>query len=71
MRRKISEYVADRNMGTAVVSYNSKDELFEIDYYDNVGHHFFMEEFSNSTLKAVEAAAEDWALGHRQLEKVA
>lgn len=70
-RRKLSEYEDASGRGMAVISFNSLEEQFEIDYYDNLGHHFFMEEFPNKTIGQVETIAEDWSMGYRKLEKVA
>lgn len=68
MIRKISTFYADGDKGHATVSLDLKREMYQIDYYDNNGRHFFMEEFPNKTMRYVEDAAENWALGIKKLE---
>ncbi len=67
MGRVISEFFTDDDRGKAIVKYSPKDETFYIDYYDNKGHKFFSEDFSNHNLAFVENAAEDWTLGIKEL----
>lgn len=66
--RKISEWETPDNRGKAVVKFSSLDESFFIDYYDNVGHMFFSEDFPNKSLDYVEDAAYDWTTGLKKLE---
>ncbi len=69
MSRSISTFYADDNKGKAVVSYNAKEEAFEIDYFDANNKHFFYESYPNKSIRYVEDAAENWALGIKKLEE--
>lgn len=66
--RTISEWETSDNRGKAVIKYNSKEECFLIDYYDDVGHRFYSEEFPDKSLHYVEDAAENWTLGIKKLD---
>jgi len=63
----ISEYFAEGSRGKAVVGADNKGMLV-INYYDDQGHHFFFEEYPEKSLRYVEDAAENWALGIKKLE---
>lgn len=66
--RKIDEYETYDGRGKAVISIHLKDEMYQIDYYDDHDRHFFCEEFPNKTLRYVEDAAENWVAGIKTLE---
>jgi hypothetical protein len=68
MSKKISTYNSDFNKGYCEVYVNYKEEMFYIKYFDNNGKHFFTEEFLNKSIRYVEDAAENWALGIKKLE---
>ena len=65
MSRVIETYETE-DRGKAVISLVG--EHFEIDYYDNMGHHFFNEEYHNKSISYVTDAAENWTLGIKKLE---
>lgn len=67
MARVISEFFAEDGKGKAIVFFSAREELFYVEYFDDVGHKFFTEEFPNKALNFVEDAAENWALGIRNL----
>ena len=41
---------------------------FNIDYYDDKGHHFFNEEYDDKTMAEVHEIAELWSIGKKKLE---
>jgi hypothetical protein len=47
-----------------------KEEMFYLKYFDNNGKQFFTEEFPNKSMRYVEDAAENWALGIKKLEDI-
>ena len=65
--RIVSEWETLDNKGKAVIKYSDTDESFFIEYFDDVGHMFYTEEFPNKSLKYVDDAAENWVLGYREL----
>ncbi len=65
---KISTYHANDGRGRAEVHFDFKSELAYIQYFDDNGRLFFTEEFPNKSLRYVEDAAENWALGIKKLE---
>ena len=69
MDRKLSTYYANGTSGSyAEVHFNFKEEVAYIDYFDKNGKVFFHEEFPNRSVRYVEDAAENWALGIKKLE---
>lgn len=70
MGKKISTYYSDIDRGYCEVHVDYKEEMFYIKYYDDNGKKFFTEEFTKNTLRYVEDAAENWALGIKKLEDV-
>lgn len=66
---KISTYRSDKNNGKAEVKFDHLLQEYVIEYYDNKGHAFFFETFPNKSLRYVEDAAENWALGLKKLEE--
>lgn len=69
MIRKISTYYADDNSGHCDVNLDLKTEMFFIEYFDTNGKMYFTEEFPNKSLRYVEDAGENWALGIKKLEE--
>jgi len=61
----VSTYYADDKKGKAVVRMGPNGPYVE--YYDGSGHLFFTEDYDNEPLPQVEAKAEDWANGYKQL----
>ena len=69
MGREITTHYADDNKGKAVVCIDFKEEMAYIKYYDDNDKFFFKEEFPNKSIRYVEDAAENWALGIKKLEE--
>ena len=70
MIRKISTYYSDLDNGHCDVILDLKREMYYIEYYDDNKRQFFTEEFPNKSMRYVEDAAENWALGIKKLEDV-
>jgi len=58
--------VEDKHGGKAKV-YFSNDGTHKIVFVDNKDHDFFTEEYAECPIEIVEQAANDWAIGKRQL----
>lgn len=67
MEKHISTYWPDNEQGRAEVWVNFKEEAFFIKYFDENNKQFFTEDFPNKSMRYVEDAAENWALGIKQL----
>tara|TARA_E500000178_G_C16515089_1_gene527530 strand:- start:188 stop:430 length:243 start_codon:yes stop_codon:yes gene_type:complete len=67
-QRKISTYYSDHGEGYAEVWMDFKEELAFIKYFDDNDVRFFEEDFPNKAISYVEDAAENWALGIKNLE---
>lgn len=65
VQETVSTYYAEDNKGKAVVCMGSTGPYIE--YYDGAGHMFFTEDYEEETLPRVEAIAEEWATGYKQL----
>ena len=65
---KISTHLANDGRGKAEVHFDFKSELAYIQYFDYNGRLFFTEEFPDKSLRYVEDAAENWALGIKKLD---
>lgn len=70
MSKKISTYYSDFDKGYCEVHVDYKEEMFYIKYFDNNGKQFFTEDFPNKSMRYVEDAAENWALGIKKLEDI-
>jgi len=68
-QRKISTYYSDHNEGYAEVWIDFKEELAFIKYFDDNNNRFFEEDFPGKSVRYVEDAAENWALGIKKLER--
>lgn len=68
-QRKISTYYSDHNEGYAEVWIDFKEELAFIRYFDDNNNRFFEEDFPGKSIRYVEDAAENWALGIKKLER--
>ena len=70
MNRHISTYYADPpNKGKyCEVHFDFKEEHAYLTYHKENGKRFFKEDFPNKSLRYVEDAAENWALGIKKLE---
>lgn len=69
MGKKISTYYTENEKGHCEVHMSFKEEHAYIKYFDENGRQFFLEEFPNKTLRYVEDAAENWALGIKKLSE--
>jgi len=69
MGKKLSTYWADDGRGRCEVHVDFKEEMIYIKYFDDKNHLFYTEEFPNKSLRYVEDAAENWALGIKKLEE--
>ena len=67
MGKKLSTYYSEENGGKCEVHVDMKQEMFYIKYYDNNDKRFFCEDFEGKSLRYVEDAAENWALGIKKL----
>lgn len=67
MGKKLSTYYADDNRGHCEIHVDFKEELFYIKYFDDTGKLFFTEDFVGRSMRYVEDAAENWALGIKKL----
>ena len=70
MGKKISTYYADDGRGYCEINVNYKEEMFYIKYFDDNRKLFFTEDFPNKSMRYVEDAAENWALGIKKLEDI-
>jgi len=69
MSEKLSTYYADPpGRGYCEVRMDFKEETAYILYFDDNGKQFFTEDFPNKSLRYVEDAAENWALGIKKLD---
>lgn len=67
--KKISTYYADPpGRGHCEVCMNFKEEMAYIDYFDDNGKQFYTEDFPGRSMRYVEDAAENWALGIKKLD---
>ena len=64
----ISTYYADDGNGYAEVHKNLEENLGFIRYFDDRGLAFYLEEYPGKSMRYVEDAAENWALGIKKLE---
>jgi len=67
-QRKISTFYSDHGEGYAEVWMDFKEEVAFIKYFDDNDTKFFEEDFPNKSIRYVEDAAENWALGIKKLE---
>lgn len=70
MGKKISTYYHDSGKGWAEVHIDLKEELLYIKFFDEAGALLVTEEFPNKSMRYVEDAAENWALGIKKLEDI-
>jgi hypothetical protein len=68
MGKHLSTYYADDGRGHAELHVDYKEEMFYLKYFDDNGKQFFTEEFPNKSMRFVEDAAENWALGIKKLD---
>ena len=70
MGRHISTYWADPpGEGKCEIHFDFREEYAYIKYFDANNTFFFKEEFAGKSMRYVEDAAENWALGIKKLEK--
>lgn len=70
MGKKLFTYYKDDQSEYCEIHVDFKAEMFYIKYYDNNGKMFFTEDFPNKSMRYVEDAAENWALGIKKLENM-
>lgn len=69
MGRHLSTYYADPpNKGYCEVHFNFKEEYAYIKYFDENEQYYHTEDFIGKSLRYVNDAAENWALGIKKLE---
>jgi hypothetical protein len=69
MGKKLSTYYAEKGKGWCEIHLDSKNESLYIKYFDDEGRKFFVEDFPDKSMRYVEDAAENWALGIKKLEE--
>lgn len=70
MGRKLSTYYADiPENGYCEVHFDYKEEYAYVKYFDGNNKMFYTEDFKGKSIRYVEDAAENWALGIKILEK--
>lgn len=70
MGKKISTYYHDNGEEYCEIHIDMKEEMLYIKYYNNdAATWFHTEEFPNKSMRYVEDAAENWALGIKKLNK--
>jgi len=67
MGKKLSTYYSDSSEDYCEVHFNYKEEFAYIKYFTADGTRYFEEFFPNKALCYVEDAAENWALGYKDL----
>lgn len=75
MGKKLSTYykdgpAPDTKNGHCEIHISYKDEMFYIKYFDDHNRLFFTEEFPGKSMRYVEDAAENRALGIKKLENI-
>lgn len=70
MGKKISTYYHDSGKGWAEIHIDLKEEMLYVKYFDESGVLLAKEEFPNKSMRYVEDAAENWALGIKKLEDI-
>lgn len=68
MGRKLSTYYSDHGKGYCEIHFDFKEEYGYIKYFDNNEKLFFTEDYKGKSMRYVEDAAENWALGIKLLE---
>ncbi len=68
MGKKLSTYYHDNGKAWAEIHIDTKDELLYIKYFNESGILLCSEEFPNRSMRYVEDAAENWAMGIKRLE---
>lgn len=68
MGKKLSTFWKDDSAAFCEIHVDTKEEYFYIKYFDEKQNRFYTEEFHGKSLRYVEDAAENWALGIKKLE---
>jgi len=69
MGKKLSTYQSDNSEDYCEIHFSYKEEHAYIRYFTEGGIRYFEESFPNKTLRYVEDAAENWALGYKDLSQ--
>ena len=67
MGKKLSTYWSDNSTDYCEIHFSYKEEYAYIKYFTEEGIKYFEETFPNNSLRYVEDAAENWALGYKDL----
>jgi hypothetical protein len=67
MGKKLSTYYSDNGNDYCEIHFSYKEEHAYIKYFTDGGIKYFEESFPNNSLRYVEDAAENWALGHKDI----
>lgn len=67
MGKKLSTYWSDNSKDYCEVHFDYKEEHAYIKYFTESGIKYFEESFPNNSLSYVESAAENWALGYKDI----
>lgn len=67
MGKKLSTYYADNGNGFCEIHFDYKEERAYIKYFTEDGMKYFEETFNDRSLRYVEDAAENWAMGYKDL----
>jgi len=68
MGKHLSTFYKDDSTEYCELHVDLKEEFFYIKYFDDRKNRFYTEEFKGKSLRYVEDAAENWALGIKKLE---
>jgi len=67
MGKKLSTHYSDNSKDYCEIHFSYKEEHAYIRYYTGEGVRYFEESYPNKALTYVESAAENWALGHKDI----
>jgi|TARA_B110000977_G_C10831901_1_gene398396 hypothetical protein len=67
MGKKLSTHWSDNSTDYCEIHFSYKEEYAYIKYFTEEGIKYFEETFPNNSLRYVEDAAENWALGYKDL----
>ena len=67
MGKRLSTFWSDNSNDYCEIHFDYKEEYAYIKYFTEEGTKYFEETFPNNSLRYVEDAAENWALGYKDL----
>lgn len=68
MGKRLTTHLANDGRGYCEIHVDYKEEMFYIKYFDDNSKLFYTEDFPNKSMRYVEDAAENWAMGIKKLE---